>query len=98
MTQRYLRWYHSAMVRRRRLLQTARQRPAGLKFRQLCALAEAVGFVLDRQAGSHQIYLHPHRRDVPRLSLQEGPSGDAKPYQVRLLLQIIDDFDLEVSE
>ena len=86
------------MVRRDKLLQVAQQRPAGLKFRELCSLVEAVGYQLDRQEGSHLIYWHPLRRDAPRLNLQEGRSSSAKPYQVRQVLRIIEDYGLEVGE
>ena len=86
------------MVRRGKLLDTARRSPAGLKFRDLCSLAEAAGFVLDRQAGSHLIYRHATRADVPRLNLQEGKSGAAKPYQVQQVLDTLNLYGLEVKK
>lgn len=86
------------MVRRHKLLDLAKQRPGSLKFRELCALVEAVGFRLDRQKGSHRIYWFPGRRDVDRLNLQKGESGVAKPYQVRQVLKIIEEYGLEVVE
>lgn len=90
--------YHSGMVRKGKLLESARSRPASLKFKELCMLVEAVGYVFDRQTGSHRIYRHQLRREVPMVNIQEGKHGDAKPYQVKQVLQIIDAFDLEVDE
>lgn len=40
----------------RRLLKQARENPAGLRFEQATALAEAFGFQLRRTKGSHRIY------------------------------------------
>lgn len=91
-------WYHGLVVRRGKLLQLARHGSGSLKFKNLCALVEAAGFQLDRQVGSHLIYRHPLRREVPRLNLQEGRSGAAKPYQVKQVLRVIDEFLLEVIE
>lgn len=64
-------------------------------FVDLRRIAEAFGFVLKRTNGSHHIFQHP---DVPgNLNLQ--PSGkDAKPYQVRQLLDIIDANGLDMIE
>lgn len=98
LTDRFPGRYHDGMVRRRDLLTLAERQSAGLKFRELCFLAEAVGYRLDRQVGSHLIYWHPTRPDVPRLNLQRGSSGDAKPYQVRQVLRIVREYGLEVEE
>ena len=69
-----------------------------MKFKDLCALVESLGYRFDRQAGSHKLYWHPSRRDLPRINLQEGKSGKAKPYQVKQVLKIIDDNGLEVHK
>lgn len=42
-----------------------------------------------RISGSHHIYKTPWAGD-PRINLQEGKSGDAKPYQVRQIIAAID--------
>jgi predicted RNA binding protein YcfA (HicA-like mRNA interferase family) len=64
-------------------------------FKDLCRIAEAFGFELKRTSGSHHIFQHP---DVPgNINLQ--PSGkDAKPYQVRQLLDMIDANGLDMIE
>ena len=53
----------------------------------------ALGFKHDRTSGSHRIYVHP---EVTRpLSVQ--PRGkDAKPYQVRQLRVMIEEFGLKL--
>jgi predicted RNA binding protein YcfA (HicA-like mRNA interferase family) len=62
-------------------------------FRDFERLLLALGFRLDRTSGSHRIYMHP--RATRPLSVQ--PRGnDAKPYQVRQLREMIDEFDLKL--
>lgn len=42
-----------------------------------------------RRSGSHRVFKTPWPGD-PRVNLQEGKGGEAKPYQVRQLLQSVD--------
>lgn len=57
----------------------------------LTRLVEACGFTLDRVAGSHHIYVHD--RSPRNLNLQDV-RGQAKPYQVRQFLRLVDAYDL----
>lgn len=61
---------------------------ANVSFGDAQRLLEALGFTLDRVAGSHHIYRHSEV--TAQLNLQPGRNGDAKPYQLRQLLQLID--------
>lgn len=70
------------------LLTRARQNPSGLRFTELCRLAECHGFEFARQKGSHRIY----RRAGRLMSFQEV-RGMAKEYQVRQLLAAIEDLE-----
>ena len=69
-----------------KLLAKASRNPKGLRFGELCQLADCVGFKLSRQRGSHRIYRHSVLRRT--ISFQDY-GGEAKPYQVRQLLRII---------
>lgn len=71
----------------RDLLRRAKANPAGIRFSELCQLAECFGFVHRRTRGSHWIYVRPGWR-YP-ISLQDD-HGMAKPYQVRQLLATIE--------
>ncbi len=63
-------------------------------FADLCRLAEALGFRLDRVRGRHHIYVH---QELPaRLNLQDH-KGEAKPYQIRQLLALIEDYNLTLG-
>jgi hypothetical protein len=79
------------------LIDSARASPANVRFRDLCGLVIGLGYALDRKRGSHLIYRHSWRRDLPLVNLQEGQSGKAKPYQVRQVLGLIDAFNLKVQ-
>ena len=64
-----------------------------VSFRDLEKLLLALGFSHDRTSGSHRIYVHP--RATRPLSVQ--PRGkDAKPYQLRQLRAMIEEFELEL--
>ena len=83
------------MANRKRVIaiyEKALRKPASLKFREARALAEGVGFRLDRIRGSHHIFVH-HSQSNCLINLQEV-RGDAKPYQVRQLLKLIEEFQL----
>jgi len=64
-----------------------------ISFRDFERLLFALGFAHDRTSESHRIYVHP--RVSRPLSVQ--PRGkDAKPYQVRQLRAMIEEFDLKL--
>jgi predicted RNA binding protein YcfA (HicA-like mRNA interferase family) len=78
-----------APMSRAELLSRARGNPAGLRFLEACALAEAFGWTLARSAsGSHRIYKRPGTMAL--IVLQEGAGGKAKAYQVRQIIRLID--------
>jgi hypothetical protein len=74
------------------LLRTARANPAGVRFRDLRALAECHGWIFARQNGSHTIYKRPGER---RLMTFQDCGGMAKAYQVRQLIDAIDSLEKE---
>jgi predicted RNA binding protein YcfA (HicA-like mRNA interferase family) len=54
------------------------------------------GFALKRTRGSHHILINPSLPDA--LNLQPGPSGKAKPYQVRQLVNLVESYGLDLEE
>lgn len=81
------------MSKKEKLLEKALSKPASLKFDELCALAEAYGFVFSRSRGSHRMYKSP--AGYPRImNFQQRPDGGAKPYQVRELLDALREMEL----
>ena len=66
-----------------------------IRFGDLVSLAQALGFVKKRTSGSHTIFSHP---DIPKLLNIQDASGQAKPYQVRQLLRLVEMYDLRIGE
>lgn len=66
-----------------------------VRFADLIALVEALGFTLVRRRGSHDVYSRPGV--VELVNLQEV-GGQAKPYQIRQVLQLIERYDLRLKE
>lgn len=77
------------MNRRENLLAKARANPKGLRFDELLRLASHLGWTHDRDKGSHQVWVKEGCRQI--MTFQEGPDGKAKPYQVRQLLETVED-------
>ncbi len=75
------------MNRRRLLARLARGEVKNVAFADLRSLAEGLGFELRRGTGSHHIYVHP---DVAELLNLQEVHGQAKPYQVRQLLRLVE--------
>lgn len=74
-------------MRPAKLFELARNNPGGLRFSDLCRLAEAFGFRFQRQKGSHRVYAHEGTRQIMNF---QNDRGAAKAYQVRQLLDCID--------
>ena len=64
-------------------------------FRDFERLLRACGFRHDRTTGSHRHYVHPL---VPQVLTVQPDGKDAKRYQVRRLLDIIDEYNLGIEE
>jgi predicted RNA binding protein YcfA (HicA-like mRNA interferase family) len=80
----------------RRLLHRLSTSQANVRFADLLRLARALGFAHDRTVGSHQIWIHSNRREA-QLNLQPD-HGQAKPYQVKQLLKLIEEYNLTLDE
>jgi predicted RNA binding protein YcfA (HicA-like mRNA interferase family) len=79
----------------RKLLQKTMNAPQNVRFAELCRLAVAFGYTLDRVNGSHHIFVHP--KATRPLNLQDV-GGKAKPYQVKQFLRDIEEFQLTLRE
>lgn len=68
---------------------------ANVRFAEVVGLAEGFGFQHARTTGSHHIYKHPAVREL--LNLQDV-NGEAKPYQVRQFLKLVEAYNLTLPE
>ena len=63
-------------------------------FEDMRRLVEALGFDLRRVSGSHHIFGHPNIPDL--VNLQEV-GGEAKPYQIRQFLRLVERYSLKLE-
>ncbi len=84
------------LMRASRLLVTlASGAAANVEFSDALRLAEALGFEELRISGSHHVLA---RRGIPeQLDLQDR-RGQAKPYQLRQLMSLVQRYDLKIEE
>lgn len=64
-------------------------------FADMRRLVEAFGFELKRVSGSHHIFGHPDIKEL--LNLQEV-EGQAKPYQIRQFLKLVERYSLSLED
>jgi predicted RNA binding protein YcfA (HicA-like mRNA interferase family) len=64
-----------------------------VSFRDFIALIEAFGFVHQRTKGSHQSFAHP---DCSRLLVIQPLGKDAKRYQIREFLDLVEQYALNM--
>jgi predicted RNA binding protein YcfA (HicA-like mRNA interferase family) len=83
------------MAGSKKTLEAVRSGARIVAFRDFQRLLERLGFRLNRVSGSHHIYVHPR---VPRPMNVQATGKDAKPYQVRQLRDMIDEFELRLEE
>ncbi|MDP9419880.1 MAG: type II toxin-antitoxin system HicA family toxin [Actinomycetota bacterium] len=77
------------------LRRLARGDVANVRFSDLRRLLGDLGFEHVRLSGSHEIYAHPSVTEL--VNLQEV-KGQAKPYQLRQLVRLIERYDLRLED
>jgi predicted RNA binding protein YcfA (HicA-like mRNA interferase family) len=66
-----------------------------VSFPDLVNLVEGFGFRQLRVSGSHRIFAHP---DLPELINLQVVRGEAKPYQIRQLLRLVERYNLKLED
>lgn len=83
------------MTRRRKLLLKAMNNPSGLRFEEFESLIESFGFLLDRQRGSHRLYVRDDVREF--VNVQPRADGKAKAAQVRDFMILVQRYSLSLE-
>jgi predicted RNA binding protein YcfA (HicA-like mRNA interferase family) len=83
------------MTRRQKLIEKAMNSPAGFRFKELCLLAEHMGFQKRGGKGSHVVY---ERDDVEEILTFQNHKGMGKPCQVKQMLVVIGKYRLGERE
>ena len=82
------------MNRRKLLKKLAGGSFGNVSFSDARRLVESFGFRHARTSGSHHIFVHPA---VPQpINLQEV-AGEAKPYQLRQLIRLVERYNLKLE-
>jgi len=76
----------------RRLAQGAVQ---NVGFSDFVGLVKGFGFTLARVSGSHHIFVHPRLAEL--INVQDV-GGQAKAYQIRQFLRLVERYDLKLEE
>ncbi len=79
----------------RKLLHAILVGSRNVAFADMLGLVEAFGFVLSRTSGSHHIFVHP---DIPELINLQKVQGQAKPYQIRQFLKLVERYNLTLED
>jgi predicted RNA binding protein YcfA (HicA-like mRNA interferase family) len=82
-------------MKRRKLLQKIIDCSKNIRFAEMVNLAEGFGFELSRTDGSHHIFTRP---DIPELVNLQDIKGQAKPYQIRQFLKLVEKHNLKLEE
>lgn len=83
------------MTKKDKLLKKILSGSKNVRFAEFTALIEAFGFTLERISGSHHIFSHP---DVPQtISAQPDHTGQAKPYQMKQFVKLIEKYNLSLE-
>ena len=78
-----------------KLLKKVLASPENTRFGDMVALVEAFGFRLSRVSGSHHIFIHP---EIPELVNLQEIGGQAKPYQIRQFLKLVERYNLPLED
>jgi hypothetical protein len=79
------------MTRRQKLIEKVQNNLAGVRFQEICRLAEQLGFTKRGGKDSHIVY---EKDGVDEILTFQDRKGMAKPYQVKQLLAMIEKYQL----
>ena len=82
-------------MNRRKLLKKILDGSKNIRFLDMIGLANGFGFSLDRVSGSHHIFVHPEVRELANL---QNVGGQAKPYQIRQFLRLVERYNLILED
>ena len=78
----------------KKLLKKILASPTNVRFADMVKLIEGFGFRARRISGSHHIFVHPA---VPELVNLQEVNGEAKPYQIRQFIRLVERYNLHLE-
>lgn len=82
-------------MNRRKLLKKIIDGSKNIRFADMDNLVRGFGFKLSSTEGSHHIFSRP---DIPELVDLQNVKGQAKPYQMRQFLKLVEKRNLELED
>jgi len=82
-------------MKKQKRLQKLLSRRTNVRFSEMSKCVESFGFRLNRISGDHHIFVHP---DIPELLNLQNVNGQAKPYQIKQFLQLVEIHNLQMEE
>ena len=82
-------------MNRKKILQKILAGSKNIRFSDMVNLVQGFGFTLSRTDGSHHIFTRP---DIPELVNIQNIKGQAKPYQIRQFLKLVETHNLKLKE
>jgi predicted RNA binding protein YcfA (HicA-like mRNA interferase family) len=82
-------------LKARKILERVRRSQNNLYFGDFVKLIEAFGFKLQRSKGSHKTF---ERQDIDGVLVVQEKKGEAKPYQIKKLLDLVDENNLKLGD
>jgi len=83
------------MVKKQKLYQRLINSQKNVKFSDFVTVIIAFGFSFNRITGSHHIYDHT---DVPQSVSIQPDNNQAKPYQIRQFLRLVEKYNLKLND
>ncbi|HEX8267989.1 MAG TPA: type II toxin-antitoxin system HicA family toxin [Pyrinomonadaceae bacterium] len=82
-------------MKKKKLLGKILANQQNIRFSDMISLVEAFGFQLGRVSGGHHIFIHPILNELVNL---QNVNGQAKPYQIRQFLKLVEKYNLSLQE
>ena len=82
------------MNRRKLLKKLVQGDLRNVSFADMVSLVKDFGFTLSRTRGSHHLFAHP---DIPELINLQDVAGEAKPYQIRQFLRLVEKYNIKLE-
>jgi predicted RNA binding protein YcfA (HicA-like mRNA interferase family) len=82
-------------LNKNKLLQRIIASNKNIAFKDFVLLVEAYGFLLARVEGSHHIFKNERLAEIINL---QNVNGEAKPYQIKQFLSLVEQYGLEMEE
>jgi predicted RNA binding protein YcfA (HicA-like mRNA interferase family) len=83
------------MKRKKLLKRLSEGHLRNVAFGDMVTMVEGFGFRLVRTSGSHHIFAHPDAAELVNL---QDVKGEAKPYQIRQFLRLVEKYNLRLEE